>query len=426
MFQKWLRKSDFLKNFVTLITGSAFAQLIPLIFSPILARLFDADDFGVLGIFISISALVKVIATARYEMAINLPKKNADAINIMVGSVIISLLIGLITLLIVWLFNDQICALFNSQSVGKWLYLIPITVFFTGLIKSVSYWFNRTRRFQILSIFKVNKSAAQTGTSIGAGFAGMGAGGLIGGVVMGDLFGSAYLTAKFFQKDKKYLKMFQHQRMFKVLKRYKDFPLLNTLQAFVDKLRESGLILIISMFFTEALVGFYTFANRYTKAPLSLITYSIGQVFYQRIAERKASERPVFPAMKSIVIKIGLVSLPFFVALFLFAEPVFAWIFTEKWLDAGTYVKILSPMLFLFFVVSPVSTIPLVLEKQKTFLSLTIITNIALVVAVFLVGKISASIEAVVISISVFMSVMYLVMLGWMLKIAYFNDMKNE
>jgi O-antigen/teichoic acid export membrane protein len=426
MFQHLFKKSDFFKNFVTLTTGSAFAQLIPFLLSPVLARLFDADEFGVLGIFVSISALVKVIATARYEMAINLPHKNADAVNLMVGSLIISVIISILTLIAVWLFNDFICNVFNSQRVSKWLYLIPLTVLFTGIIRSFSYWFNRTRRFKTLSFFKVNKSVSQTGASIGGGFAGLNAGGLIGGVVVGDLFGAAYLSTVFYRKDRKYLKLFQKQRMFKVLKRYKDFPLLNTLQAFVDKLRESGLILIISMFFTETLVGYFTFANKYTKAPLTLITYSIGQVFYQRIAQRKATNKPVFPVVKSIVLKLSIISLPFFVALFFFAEPLFAVVFTNKWIVAGTYVKILTPMLFLFFITSPVSTIPLVLEKQRAFLIITMLTNILLIAGIFMVGKMTGNIRLVVTSVSVFMSLMYAVLLLWMLRISYVSDSKIE
>ena len=67
------------KNIVTLMSGTTIAQAIPLAISPILTRIYSPSDFGVLAIYSSIMAVIAVIATCRYELAILQPKQNDDA-----------------------------------------------------------------------------------------------------------------------------------------------------------------------------------------------------------------------------------------------------------------------------------------------------------------------------------------------------------
>lgn len=99
-------KSEFTKNIVTLITGTAFAQAIPIAISPILTRIYTPEDFGIFALFIAIISILGSIATARYELAIMLPKKDEDAINIFALCFIITCIISLLLFILVFLLND--------------------------------------------------------------------------------------------------------------------------------------------------------------------------------------------------------------------------------------------------------------------------------------------------------------------------------
>ena len=79
MFKKLFPKSDFVKNVITLVTGTALAQAIPLAVSPILTRIYSPEDFGILALFLGISSVFSVVVTGRYEFAITLPLKDEDA-----------------------------------------------------------------------------------------------------------------------------------------------------------------------------------------------------------------------------------------------------------------------------------------------------------------------------------------------------------
>ncbi len=78
-----LFKSEFSKNVLTLMTGTTIAQAIPIAISPILTRIYTPEDFGVLAIFMAITAITGSISNAKYEQAIVLPKKEGEAINIL-------------------------------------------------------------------------------------------------------------------------------------------------------------------------------------------------------------------------------------------------------------------------------------------------------------------------------------------------------
>ena len=74
--------SEYIRNTLTLVSGNTLAQLIPLLAEPVLTRLFPPEDFGLLALFISISSLFAIVATGRYELAVMLPSKDEDAVNL--------------------------------------------------------------------------------------------------------------------------------------------------------------------------------------------------------------------------------------------------------------------------------------------------------------------------------------------------------
>ena len=75
-------KSEFSKNVLTLVTGTTIAQSIPIAISPILTRIYTPEDFGVLALFISITTILGTIANGRYELAIVLPKRDNNALEL--------------------------------------------------------------------------------------------------------------------------------------------------------------------------------------------------------------------------------------------------------------------------------------------------------------------------------------------------------
>ena len=85
------------------VSGTASAQLINVLASPLLLRLFGPDAFGVFALFSSIVGILVAVFTFEYELAIMLPKADADAASIVTGGLGIAIIFNLVTAFAVWL-----------------------------------------------------------------------------------------------------------------------------------------------------------------------------------------------------------------------------------------------------------------------------------------------------------------------------------
>ena len=77
--KKKLTGNDFLKSLAVLMTGTLVAQIIGYLLAPIITRLYTPAEMGEFGMFQRVTVLLATIATARYEYALPLPKKDKHA-----------------------------------------------------------------------------------------------------------------------------------------------------------------------------------------------------------------------------------------------------------------------------------------------------------------------------------------------------------
>lgn len=195
------RKGSFASDVLTLVTGTTIAQALPVVVSPILTRLYTPVDFGILALYMSVASLIAVIATGRYELAVMLPAKDEDAAHIVALSIIIAFCVSLIALGILSTFNGFITRLLNNPHITIWLYIIPVTVFLTGIYQPLNYWSNRKKHYKRLAFCRVAQSTATVGVNLGMGLARGGSSGLILGVVAGQGVATGILGWQVWRKD---------------------------------------------------------------------------------------------------------------------------------------------------------------------------------------------------------------------------------
>ena len=85
--QRILTKGTFASDVAVMTSGTGLGQLIFLGFSPILMRLFTPGAFGNLALVMSISAIIAIVITLRYEMAIPIASEDKKAINLFILSI---------------------------------------------------------------------------------------------------------------------------------------------------------------------------------------------------------------------------------------------------------------------------------------------------------------------------------------------------
>ena len=370
MIKNYIKKllgNEFYKNVLTLFSGSFIAQIIPFLVTPILTRLYPADAFGIYVLYSSNVAVPQIFATLQYELAIVLPKRNNEAINMLALSLALSVLVSLILLILIALFYPLILRLFHLQ-IGKWLYLVPVSVFLQGLFQSFSFWSIRMKDFKVISINRINKSASSSVLQLIAGFIKLKNIGLIGGMIFGQIVQSAFYIYSIIRNYRQLFRFISPRKIFYVARRYRHIPVLNTIMDLMNTLSNQLPVFLLTPYFGPACVGLYGLAYKVSATPTEIIRVSVKQVFYQNASEIYNNRQDLLSYVKKTYRRLFKISVIPFVILFFVSPYVYGIIFGAEWKEAGKYAQVLIPWLFLIFINSPLTSMLTILNRQKIYL----------------------------------------------------------
>ena len=365
--KKLLPRSAFSRNVVTLMTGTAIAQAIPIAISPILTRIYTPNDFGLLSLFISITAILGSIANGRYELAIMLPEKDDEAINIAALSLLIAATFSVILLIIILIFNQDFSNLLGDTKIGFWLYFVPFVVLMTGLFNVLNYLNTRKKLYKDIAKANIYKSVGMTSVQLGLGFAKLGATGLISGQIVAQII-SNYRLAKNAKKNY-HIQAIKKSAITNLAKRYSDFPKFSMSAILANSLAYNLTNILISIYYNIATLGFYSLGQRLLGMPAALVGSSIGQVYFQEATIEKNKTGKAVNTFNKTSKKLFLLSIVFFTPLFFLLPIIFEIFFGKEWRVAGEYAQITLPFVAVQFIVATISNTNNIFEKQKIALA---------------------------------------------------------
>jgi O-antigen/teichoic acid export membrane protein len=395
------------------MTGTTIAQAIPIAISPILTRIYTPEDFGVFALYVAIVSIFGSIANGRYELAIMLPRKDEDAINIFALGFIITVVISLMLLILVIVLHDYFLSLLNSEEIGVWLYFVPITVFFTGVWNILNYFNNRKKQYKDIAKATIIKSIILAVVQLSVGFIKHGTAGLICGQMLSQMFANMQLLKNIF-KDKLLCSKISRLKVIALAKRYRDFPKYSMWAILANALSQHLTNILISTIYSVATLGFYSLVQRVLGMPSLFIGSSIGQVFFQQATKERQQTGKAIITFNATVKKLFIIGIPSFGILFFIVEDFFAFVFGEEWRVAGNYAQIVIPLFFIRFVSSTVSGVLTVFEKQKNELIINIFLIVTSMVLILFIDDFNRFLYLS----SIFMSVNYLVFLFYYHKLS--------
>ncbi|MGK0414745.1 MAG: O-antigen/teichoic acid export membrane protein [Polaribacter sp.] len=358
-------KKEFVKNVLTLITGSALSQVVIYASILILTRLFTPEIFGIYMLFSSATLVLKPIATLQYEFAIVLPKKDADAINLLVFSVLVLCFYCFLLLVIIFYFKEVIYNFFHIKELSNFIYLLPVSVFLFGGVSILDYWNNRKNKFKNISKGLFVKSSIMSSSQIAIGFSSLNSLGLIPGMLLGNLAQAIFLIKTSFQSISAVASEISFKKMLILANKYKDIPVFNTIINVTNNLSNELPILLITKYFGLANSGIYGLAIKFTRAPVGIIQNSVGQVFFNKASKIYNDDGN----LHTLVVQTAkhLLGISIFIFIPLFGISFYLdMLFGENWTDVGFYARILIPWLFFAFLSNPITSLIMILNKQKT------------------------------------------------------------
>ena len=160
-------QSASVRNVLKLAGGTAGSQVISVAAAPILTRLYGPESFGVLATFASILALLNVVSSLRYELAIAVPEDDDEAIAL-VWLCFVLVTISNLTALGVAVLGDQLVSWLHQPALKPLLWLLPVGVLLTGIYQPLSYWAIRRKQFGLLAQTKFRQSIFGVATNLSA------------------------------------------------------------------------------------------------------------------------------------------------------------------------------------------------------------------------------------------------------------------
>lgn len=358
-------KSDFVKNAFSLTIGTSISQTIPLLFYPILSRIFTPTEFGLFAIISSITSIIAVLSSGRYEGSILITETKKDAADIIGLVLILSFTILLVIFLLFQLFSNQISLLFNTPLLKNWLFVCPLSAFAIIIYFCYNEWCVRNKYFINLSWNKITNSGSNVLGKLFFGIVKVSSNGLVIGDFIGRAFNAGLCIFRTLKKDKDVFFQMSLKNMKVLSKRYIEFPkyllpgtLLNTVGGQLP-------IILIGVFFNSIEVGYFAMTTSVLSVPSSVISAAIKDTFRQRANDdfkRTGHCRSIFIKTFKILATISLIGVS---VLWVILPKLFSLFLGEQWRIAGEYSQILVPMIALSFVSNSLSGVLIIAEKMK-------------------------------------------------------------
>lgn len=363
-----MRLNKFIGDSFLMILSSGIAQVILIITTPIITRLYSPTEFGEFTIFSNIAMILIPIINARYDLLI-VNTKNDRSANILSQ---ISFLISLLILLI----------LIPIFAISAWLYpnfildfiFIIIMLFLVSLTNIFTNYLNKERKYKVLSLINVFRAGSMALLQIIFGLLALGSLGLIIGFSLSYIAGIT-LGYKTF---KKHFNIVRDKEETKALfLENKNQLVYSTPSILLNSLSFSVVVFFIGILYTNTEVGIYGMAIRVQGIPVTIISLGLSKIFMQQANDyyiEYGNFRNLLLKFSSILV---IVSIILYVPLYLFSEELVNILLGHSWVDAITVIKIVIPLFVIRLIVSTVSLSVIVLQKQQLELILQ---------ALFLIG----------------------------------------
>lgn len=377
--------SKFLSNVIKLFSATLLGQILGVICTPILSRLYSPADFGIYQLVISMVSLIAGIACFSYYSAILLPKKDEDGANIVILCFILIIFTSIITTVFFFVFSGYIERTLNAPGFSNYVFLIPLGVICNSIAYVLNYWMTRREEFGIKAKSNIYSSISGKSVSIGSGIVSPSPFGLIFGTIINDATIVLILGKKTIA-DYLFFQNVSYEKIKQLAFRYKQFPLYGIGSDLAASATIQATPFMLALFFSPVIVGYYSMAYFVVRVPLRVIGYAIESAFLQKASLEKNLTGSVKNIVKSVYPR--LISTGMFACLILLiiGQELFTFTLGSQWSTAGVYAQIFAPWFFVAFISLPLITIFNILEKQSVSLWFNILLLISNIVVLLIGG----------------------------------------
>ncbi|MCW7762024.1 lipopolysaccharide biosynthesis protein [Photorhabdus luminescens] len=397
-----------LRNISGLLLSSLVSQILLLLSTPVLTRLFSPEELGIYASFSSLLSIFAVGACLRYEFSISSSEKNREINSLVTLSCIITITISLIVIIVFAISNIS-----EKIIIGNYLYYIPLGIITYGFYRAVSFNSIREKQYHALSITKITQTIAMIGTQIIGGIAHLGASSLILGQILGQSLGVLFLSRRsqyrliINKPELRKIKLLTHK--------YYKFPVYDFPAALINTLSNELPQLFIMSTYGLKSAGFYLIAARISGAPITLLSQTVSSILQGYLKDTSISP---FLKIKKTFYYLTCIAILFAIVTYFAGIPIITFIFGEGWHESGKYLLCLIPHLCGQIIYSSLSIYLSIYEHQKSNLFIQTTSIILRLMALF-AGYLLGDIYLTLLLFSLTSFVLYMTSTAYILKLSF-------
>ena len=340
----YLNQGGLLTHAGKLVGATLISQVVLILSSLIITRLYTPADFGILAIFTALVTQTIVCASFRYEWAIPLPEDEQVATDLLLLCLILTCGIAPLIAIGVILAGHPLAIWLNAPGLDPFLWLLPIVILFGGWYQSLTYWSLRQKAFGLIAQTKITQTFWTLGSQISIGLVTPGPLGLLVGATFNQVAGSGSQALFFWQHSHRQFQDFSVVRLISISRKYAKFATLAVGSSIVEAANSVAPALLIAWLYDPQSAGLFALAQRVTSIPANLVGKSMSQVFIGH-ASKLIRDDPL--ELKRLFNQTGifLFAISLLISLGLFFSPrIFAFAFGERWRSAGIMAQYTIPM----------------------------------------------------------------------------------
>lgn len=346
-------KGDLLRRVLTLLSGTAAAQLLPVLTAPIIARQFATAEFGIFGLFVATSAICATVANFKYENAI-LSARSRAAVRANLGlSILINLALGLVIALAAAIAIS--CGWLAAIAAPTYLALfLPVSLMLAGLTQSMSNVALRAERFKAVAHSRWASAAVAASFSLLAAFTQPTATALIAASIAGQLT-AAGLLLRTSWSGLGITPDFRRPRVSAVARRNWRFAIFTSPADFLNSLASNLPALFLGALYGTAATGAYVLAQRIVGTPLMLIGSAFSDLYRQMVGQYAALQRPYWTVTLRMLGMLVPIGVPVLVVVLAIGKSAITAFLGSHWSLVGDICDIMIFVYVVRFVVSPLT-----------------------------------------------------------------------
>lgn len=410
-----LRENSFIKSSIVLISGSILAQIISIIASPLMTRLYTEAQIGEYTLILTAVSMFGSVICGRYDATIVSEENETNVWALIKLSAFITVGLSIVASIgytVYYSFLDETSMSWFATFI--WIFVLLVL---TGIGNILVSYNNRKKEYKLMTSVHLVRTLGKEATLVGLGFLKNGTLGLLISQVMSLILGVGK-QSKSLRKNISDVVHTPISRVRENAKKHRRQLMYSVPAHFANNFSYSSLNLFVSGLFGLDILAYYSMSFRMLGLPLSLLSANVSKVFFEKAAREHETHGSYRKSFLQTTGLLALVAVPMVIVLMIFAPMLFELFFGDGWYQSGVYVRYLAPMFGIRFIVSPLTPCMTVSNKQGNELMIQLLFVGASVVSYTLCRVIDSRMETFLLTVTILYSVIYSIYYIYMFKIS--------